>query len=306
MNNRFVINYVPGNTMMHRLTGGTKVSLFILYNIAVIATFDIRILAVLLIPPIAAIISMKPYYKPLIVMYSFMFVTVGVIGNVMLMFFAPDAGLTHVGANTIIWQLNDSIYLSKEWLWYVFVFFFKRTVSFMTVIAFSLATTPSEFASGLAFLKVPAKVCIIVSLAFRSIPDIAQQFLNIRDSMQMRGTELSGKIPLHKKLKQYVLLLIPLIISTFSRVGNIAKAMDLRGFGKNKTRTWYAEHELTPADRVLRVFCVLLLIAIIAYLVYTKLINPYPAQMWCPFVSRDQIQTVSQIDNLFFMDWFKK
>lgn len=306
MNNRFVINYVPGSTMMHRLTGGTKVSLFILYNIAVIATFDIRILAVLLFPPIAAIISMKPYYKPLIVMYSFMFVTVGVIGNVMLMFFAPDAGLTHVGANTIIWQLTDSIYLSKEWLWYVFVFFFKRTVSFVTVIAFSLATTPSEFASGLAFLKVPAKVCIIVSLAFRSIPDIAQQFLNIRDSMQMRGTELSGKIPLHKKLKQYVLLLIPLIISTFSRVGNIAKAMDLRGFGKNKKRTWFAEHELTAADRVLRVFCVLLLIAIIAYLVYTKLINPYPAQMWCPFVSRDQIQTVSQIDNLFFMDWFRK
>lgn len=234
------------------------------------------------------------------------FVTVGLIGNVMLMFFAPDAGLTHVGANTIIWQLNDSIYLSREWLWYVFVFFFKRTVSFVTVIAFSLATTPSEFASGLAFLKVPAKVCIIVSLAFRSIPDIAQQFLNIRGSMQMRGTELSGKIPLHKKLKQYVLLLVPLIISTFSRVGNIAKATDLQGFGKNKTRTWYAEHALTSADRVLRVFCVLLLIAIIAYLVYTKLINPYPAQVWCPFVSRGQIQTISQIDNLFFMDWFKK
>lgn len=305
MNNRLVINFVPGSTMMHKLTGSTKVSLFILYNIAVMATFDIRILAVLLVFPLAAIISMKPYYKPLVIMYVFMFVTVGLMGNVMLFFFSPDAGLVHVGANTVIWQLNEDIYLSKEFLWYVFVFFFKRTVSFLTVIAFSLATTPSEFASGLSCWKVPAKVCIIISLAFRSIPDIAQQFLNIRDSMQMRGVELSGKIPLHKKLKQYVLLLVPLIVSTFSRVGNIAKAMDLRSFGKHKTRTWFTEHEPTKGDRVLRVFCVVLTIAVIAYLLY-KIVNPYPAQMWCPFVSREQIQTVSQIDHLFFMDWFQK
>lgn len=302
MNNRFVINFVPGDTMMHKLTGGTKVTLFILYTIAIIVTFDIRILLPLLVFPIVAIISMRPNYKPLVAMYLFMFVTVGLIGSVMLLFFASNAGLTHVGANHIIWQLNEDIYLSQEWIWYNVVFFLKRTVSFITVMAFALATTPSEFASGLAFLKVPYKVCTIISLAYRSIPDIAQKFMDIRDSMQMRGTELSGKIPLHKKIKQYVLLLVPLIISTFSRVGDIAKAMDLRGYGKKKQRSWYAEHELTQADKVFRVICVLLLVFIIGYLIYTKLINPYPAQMWCPWVSPEEIQTVDTADTLFFRE----
>ena len=300
MNNRFVINFVPGSTMMHKLTGGTKVSLFLLVTIAVIVTFDIRVLLCIFPFPVAAIISMKPNYKPLAAMYLFMFVTVGLIGTAMLFVFAPNAGLTHVGSETILWRLNEHIYLSKEFLWYNLVFFFKRTVSFTIVMAFALATTPSEFASGLAFLKVPYKICIIVSLAYRTIPDVARQFVDIKNSMQMRGMELSKKVSLAKRLKQYVLLLVPLIISTFSRVGNIAKALDLRGFGKKKKRSWYAEHELTKADRVMRVVCVLLILGIIFYLLYTKLINPYPVQMWCPFVHLDNIQQVDVWDTLFF------
>ena len=306
MNNRFVINFVPGSTMMHKLTGGTKVSLFILFTIAVIATFDIRLILAILVFPLAAIISMKPNYKPLIAMYLFMFVTVGLIGGVMLFLFAPNAGMTHIGAETIIWRLNEKIYLSKEFLWYNLVFFLKRTVSFTIVMAFALATTPSEFASGLAFLKVPYKICTIVSLAYRTIPDVARQFVDIKNSMQMRGVELSAKVSLFKRIKQYALLLVPLIISTFSRVGNISKAMDLRGFGKEKRRTWYAEHELTKADRVFRVICILLILAIVGYLVYSRIIDPYPAQMWCPFVAREDIQQVNVVETLFLWRIFNK
>ena len=40
MNNRFLINFTPGSTMMHKLTGGTKVLLFALFTIAIIATIN--------------------------------------------------------------------------------------------------------------------------------------------------------------------------------------------------------------------------------------------------------------------------
>ena len=49
MNNRLVINFVPGSTTLHKMTGGTKVLLFVLYTIAVISTFDIRVLLPLLV-----------------------------------------------------------------------------------------------------------------------------------------------------------------------------------------------------------------------------------------------------------------
>ena len=176
----------------------------------------------------------------------------------------------------------------------------------MVVIAFVLATTPSEFASGLAYLHVPYKICTIVSLAYRTIPDIARKYTDIKNSMQMRGVELSKKASLGKRLKATAALLVPLIISSFSRVEVIANAMDLRGFGRLKKRTWYAEHELTKADKILRKLCIPFALFIVFYIIYFRIINPWPASYWSPLIARDQIEKVSIFNDLFFLKWFKK
>lgn len=305
MNNRLVINFVPGSTTLHKMTGGTKVLLFVLYTIAVISTFDIRVLLPLLVLPLVAIVSMKPNYKPLAFLFAFTTISVGIIGSIMLILVSPNVGQIHVGAKTVIWQLSQKIYVTKETLWYILVTFTKRLASFAVVMAFALATTPSEFASGLNFLRLPYKVCIIVSLAYRTIPDIAKRFIDIRNSMMMRGVELDSKrASIFKRLKYTGTMLAPLILSSFGRVESIANAMDLRGFGRGKKRTWYAEHALTRADRIARGFCVVLAAATLFYIVAFKIINPYPVTMWCPFVSPENIVKTDIFDTLFFLKWF--
>ncbi|MDO4198167.1 MAG: energy-coupling factor transporter transmembrane component T [Erysipelotrichaceae bacterium] len=306
MNNRFVINYNPGPTFFHKLSGFTKVFMLLVMTVAIISTFDIRILVPLLIINVAIIVSMKPNYKPIIIVFSITFVTVTLIGNIMLFFVSPQAGLNNVGAEHIIWQAGR-YYISKEFLWYIFIVFLKRTVSFASVMAFALSTTPSQFASGLNKCGFSYKISTIVSLAYRTIPDIAEDFVNIRNSMMMRGLELEGKgVSFFTKLKNYVLLLVPLIFTAFGKVGNIANAMDLRGYGKNKKRTYYAETEPTKGDKIVRALTVLLLVATVYYVVMYRFINPWPAKFWCPWLSRDEIVTVNAIDTLFFMKWFKK
>lgn len=305
MNNRLVINFVPGNTVIHKLTGSTKVTLFILLTAAIIATFDIRILVPLTVFPIWAIISMRPNYKPLAFMFAFMFFTVGIVGQIMLFFVSPDAGFNNIGTNTVIWRASEKMYLSKEFLWYCFVTTFKRIASFAVVIAFLLSTTPSELAAGLNRIGVPYRVCIIVSLAYRTIPDVARHFFEIRNSLQMRGIEMSKKAGLWTRIKQTTLLLVPLIFTSFGKVENIANAMDLRSFGKNKRRTWFAEHEPTRADKILRIAAAVLGALIIFYIVWSKIIDPYPAVIWCPFVNREDIVNVNIVDTMFFMKWFK-
>ena len=306
MNNKFVINFTPGTTMMHKLTGGTKVLLFILFTIAIIVTFDVRVIACLAILPIIAIISMKPNYKPIRFMLVFMLITVGLIGSIMLLLVSPDAGLTNVGCSTVIWRLSENLFITRETLWYIFAITLKRLTSFVVVIAFILATTPSEFASGLAFIHVPYKVCTIVSLAYRTIPDIARRYTEIKNSMQMRGVELSKKASLGKRLKATAALLVPLIVSSFGRVDVIANAMDLRGFGRLKKKTWYSEHELTKADKVLRKFCIVLAVAIVAYIIWFRIINPWPATYWSPFIAREDVIQVGVFDNLSILKWFNK
>ncbi|MCR5449604.1 MAG: energy-coupling factor transporter transmembrane protein EcfT [Solobacterium sp.] len=306
MNNRFVINYTPGPTPFHKLTGFTKVFLFLAMICAIMWTFDIRILIPLLLINCAEIVSMKPNYKPILIVFAITFVTVTLIGNVMLFAVSPEAGYNNVGAEHIIWQGSGSHYISKEFLWYIFVVFIKRTASFSSVMAFALSTTPSEFASGLNHCGLPYKVCTVVSLAYRTIPDIANDFVNIRNSMMMRGLELSGKkAGIWKRLKNYVLLLIPLIFTAFGKVGNIANAMDLRGYGKNKKRTWYAEREPGKLDRIIRTLTVLLFAAVIYYVIRYRIIDPWPAKFWCPWLARDEVQHVNTIDTIKILQWFR-
>lgn len=306
MNNRIVINYTPGPTFLHKLSGFTKVFLFLVMSAAIISTFDIRVLIPLLLINLIEIISMKPNWKPIIIVFSITFVTVTLIGNIMLFFVSPAAGYNNVGAEHIIWQASENLYLSKEWLWYAFVFFIKRTTSFASVMAFALATTPSEFASGLNKCGLSYKVCTVVSLAYRTIPDIANDFVNIRNSMMMRGLELQGKgVSIWKKIKNTVILLVPLIFTAFGKVGNIANAMDLRGYGKKKKRTYYAENEPTKADKLVRTLTILLLCWTIFYIVYFRFINPWPAKYWCPWLAREEVTYVNPLTTFFFLKWFK-
>ncbi|MCX7771537.1 MAG: energy-coupling factor transporter transmembrane protein EcfT, partial [Clostridia bacterium] len=149
---------------------------------------------------------------------------------------------------------------------------------------FILSITPSEMAAGLYSIKVPYKICTIFSIAFRYIPDIGRDYENIKVSMQVRGVELDPKkASLMQRLKQNVLILLPLIITSFERVGNISNAMDLRGYGKGKTRTYYSEHEELKADKLFKgIYCALLIFCVF-WIAWTNLV-PQPMKMWYPFV----------------------
>ena len=124
--------------------------------------------------------------------------------------------------------------------------------------------------------------------------------------MMMRGVEMSKKASVWKRLKNTVYLLVPLIFTAFGKVNDIANAMDLRGYGKHKKRTWFAENEPTKWDKIFRVLTIVLLIATVYYVVMYRFINPWPAKFWCPWLAREEVISVNAIDTIFFMDWFKK
>ena len=64
-----------------------------------------------------------------------------------------------------------------------------------------------------------------------------------------------------KRLKNAVLMLFPLIISSMDRIERIANAMELRGFGKNRKRTWYSARPLRASDYLGIFLCTLMLAA---------------------------------------------
>ena len=176
--------------------------------------------------------------------------------------------------------------MSWELLWYAWAMFFKRVASLSSAMLFVLSITPSELAAGLNSIKMPYKVCTIVSLAFRTIPDIARDFTDIKNSMMMRGVELEN-VSLAKKLKQYIMMLVPLLMSSFAKVENILIIKDLRSYGKCKGRTWYSEHPATKGDYIARGVIALIFAWCIFYIVFVRNIHAPNVDFWCPWVPKE-------------------
>ena len=81
---------------------------------------------------------------------------------------------------------------------------------------------------------VSYKIAYAVSLALRYIPDIQRDFKTVSKAQQARGIDLSSKSKLRTRVKNYAMILIPLILSSLDRVELIDNAMELRSFGKKK------------------------------------------------------------------------
>ena len=132
----------------------------------------------------------------------------------------------------------------------------------------------------LNFFRFPYKLGSIVEIAFRYIPSISRDYENIAVSMQCRGLELDAKKtkPI-ERLKQMILILIPLIVTSFDRVGNISNAMDLRGFGKGKKRSYYSEYPERKNDKIFKlIYCLITIFC--AYYIISGIITPRDPKMW--------------------------
>lgn len=282
MNDRLIINLVPGDTFLHKLSGASKTRMFAALIVVTIMTFDVRILLPLLAVGMIAFFSVKPDWKQ--IWWLVVLVVVGNITNLVLYWVAsPDIGMQYSNGSTVLFAFNSYLIVTAETLWYLFARMVKMMATFFLSLTYILAITPSEVAAGLYSMGLPYKICSVVSLALRYIPDIGRDYTNIKISMQCRGVELDAKrASLMTRLKQTVLILVPLIISSFDRIGNIANAMDLRGFGKKKKRTYYSEHEPTRADRGFQVAYTIVAIFCVIYIV-CKIIWPPEMTVWYPF-----------------------
>lgn len=282
MDEKLFITLTPGKTFIDKLTGKTKVRLFVCLIFILTFTWDVRIMIPIFLLSIITLLSIKPDKKKNIAIIIFVLL-MNLFNLFLTWIIKPNYGLEMVGGSTVLFQFTDFLIVTKETMWYFLVRLTKFMASFLLSLTFIQSITPSELSAGLHSIKVPYKICMIVSLAFRYIPDITRDFNNVKVSMQTRGLELdSKKSSLLTRLKQYVLILVPLLITSFDRVGNIANGMDLRGFGKNKDKTYYCEHDDTKGDKILFPFTILVALGLIAVIVI-KIVYKPPFEVWSPW-----------------------
>ncbi|GAK48327.1 ABC-type cobalt transport system, permease component [Secundilactobacillus oryzae JCM 18671] len=280
----FIVTYSAGSRGLERLNGASKVVLLLSSILLIVVSFDIRILLATSIINLGLVISLKPRWRK--IKGITIFVVVMNLINVLLMYLvAPNIGAQGIGSSTVWFQFNSFYIVTPETLFYLFIRLLKIFDMFLASLWFVLSTTPSQLAAGLYHLGVPYKVCTIVSLGLRSIPDILRNYRQVNEAMQMRGVELDAKkASITKRLKQSLTVLIPLILTSFERVDVIANAMDLRLYGIGKHRTYYAEEKPNRFDLAIRLFALLQFVGLVVYLFIAIKTNTFGAShAWYPF-----------------------
>ena len=261
-----VFNYINRKSPIHNLTGASKLIVLILWSLAAMTTFDTRLLVVL---PIISLIFFKVSgikYKDVSFVINFTFVFM-ILNNLLIFLFSPEHGVSIYGTRHVLWNGIGRWVVTKEQLFYQLNVVLKYISTIPIVILFVSTTDPSEFASSLNRIGISYKIAYSVSLALRYIPDIQREYHEISVAQKARGLELNKeKEGLIKRLKCASTLLFPLIVSSMERIEVIANAMELRGFGKNKKRTWYSSRPFRTGD-------ILAIASSVAIMVISLLLN---------------------------------
>lgn len=271
-----IFNYIDRPSAIHRLTGATKLVCTVLWTLAAMITYDTRILITM---PIIALVLFKISKIKFSDIKIMLIATVifMVLNNVMVFVFSPQHGVSVYGSQHIIFGGDARYALTQEQLFYHLNLILKYFAQVPMIILFVSTTDPSEFAASMNKIGISYKVAYSVALALRYIPDIQREYVDISQAQQARGIEMSKKESLVKRLKAASAILIPLILSSMDRIEVISNAMELRGFGKNKKRTWYVARRFALADYISMALSLVLLIVAIAGIMImgTRFYNPF-------------------------------
>lgn len=272
-----IISYVEKDCFIHRLTGLSKLIFFLLWTITSMLTYDTRVLGVMLVISFVCFKLSKTDWKQ--VRSIFAFIVFFLVINILAIFlFSPYEGCKIYESRTEILHLAGKYSLTKEQLFYEMNIILKYCTIVPSVFMFITSTNPSEFAASLNRIKLPYTASYSVAIALRYVPDVQSEFNKIKNAQEARGIEMSSKANFFLRLKNMSAILFPLVFSSMEKIDSVSNAMELRGFGKQKTRTWYSAKNLKAGDWIV-IFMTIILSGIALFITYKD-----GSRFWNPFL----------------------
>ena len=256
-----LLGYIPKKTVIHQLSGASKLLALVFLSVATMTTYDTRFLLAMSL--LSIVLFRLSHIKWQEISFVVKFVAVFSLLNLIAVYlFSPEYGVSVYGTRHMIWEGVGRFTLTQEQLFYEFNLLLKYIASIPIALIFILTTNPSEFAASLNKIGVSYKISYAVALALRYIPDVQRDFFDISMAQQARGIELSRKAPFRARAKGTVAIVFPLVLSSIERIDVISTAMELRRFGRHKNRTWYSAQTYRFHDYfVIGVSLVLLIIS---------------------------------------------
>lgn len=113
---------------------------------------------------------------------------------------------------------------------------------------FFITTSPDELEQVMKTFRLPRDVVFAFVTAVRFIPVMMLDTMQIMDAQKSRGLELE-KGNFLKRIRNMIPVLIPLVVNSVIRSGELAEAMESRAYGAVPRPTSLVEYRASAVDR---------------------------------------------------------
>jgi len=135
------------------------------------------------------------------------------------------------------------------------------SVRFLSIIfstsLFFITTSPDELEQVMKWFHLPRDVVFAFVTAVRFIPVMLLDTIQIMDAQKSRGLELE-KGNVIRRVKNMVPVLVPLVVNSVIRSGELAEAMESRAYGAVPRPTSLYSYAASRRDRAVAILSVVL------------------------------------------------
>ena len=153
-------------------------------------------------------------------------------------------------------------------------FSIAMAVRFLVLVSsfslFFMTTSPDDLGLALERLGIPYTICFTFTMAVRLVPTMAVDAQRVIDAQKSRGLELE-KGNILKRVRNYIPILIPLIVNAVRRSVEMAEALESRGFTSTKRREPMKVLTLNRIDYLAIVFSLASMILLIYIRLYVSI-----------------------------------
>jgi energy-coupling factor transport system permease protein len=253
--------YLPGNSVIHRLNPRFKILTLLLILILLFSLDNYGSLAALFLFSLALLAGAKIPFRYFIrglrpILYIAIFALI-------IFFFFTRGGvvLLRIGMVTIESEgVREGLFVITRLITLVF---FSLLVT-LTTTPLSLTYGMGYFLKPLRYVGLPTEeVAMIMAIALRFIPTLMEESQRLMRAQVSRGADFeTGSI--FRRAKSLIPLIVPLFVSAFRRADELALAMEARGYRLGAKRTRLHEDVIAFRDwAALGLICALLVVSLL-------------------------------------------
>ncbi|CDQ41390.1 energy-coupling factor transporter transmembrane component T family protein [Virgibacillus salexigens] len=264
MNNALVIGqYVPGNSLIHRLDPRTKITIIFFFVFIVFFANNFWSYAILTVFALASLFTSRVPIR---------FILKGLMPVWFLIIFTFILHMVVTKEGTPVFNIFTFTVYSGGIL-QGFAISMRFFLLILVTSLLTLTTTPIEITDAIEELLHPLKkvrfpvheLALMMSISLRFIPTLLQETEKISKAQASRGVDFRTG-PIKERVQAVVPLLVPLFVSAFKRAEELAMAMEARGYQGGQGRTKLRELKIGKRD----IFVYCLFIGVVIGLLFIR------------------------------------